>query len=107
MEATASDLHSYVICVNDRRYGDTRIRVPAKESWARDIVRISGGEEDLVMIGTLRIGELRREQSKMLLGLSSEAFKPLPTGYENKGTRLEAYKNYNEIDLDDSSDYSF
>ena len=107
VEATASDLHSYVICVNDRRYGDTRIRVPAKESWARDIVRISGGEEDLVMIGTLRIGELRREQSKMLLGLSSEAFKPLPTGYENKGTRLEAYKNYNEIDLDDSSDYSF
>ena len=107
VEATTSDLHSYVICVNDRIYGDTRIRVPAKESWARDIVRISGGEEDLVMIGTLRIGELRREQSKMLLGLSSEAFKPLPTGYENKGTRLEAYKDYNEIDFDDSSDYPF
>lgn len=107
VEATANDLHSYVICVNDRTYGDTRIRVPAKESWDRDVIRIIGGEEDLVMVGCLQIGKLRREQTKMLLGLPSKEFKPLPTGYENKGTRLEAYKDYNEIDFDDSSDYSF
>jgi hypothetical protein len=107
VEATASDLHSYVICVNDRIYGDTRIRVPAKESWARDIIRISGGEEDQVMIGCLRIGELRREQTRMLKGLPSREFKPLPTGYVDMGTQLDAYKDYDETDFDDSSDYPF
>jgi hypothetical protein len=107
VEATANDLHSYVICVNDRTYGDTRIRVPAKESWDRDVIRIIGGEEDLVMVGCLQIGKLRREQTKMLLGLPSKEFKPLPTGYKNKGSRLNAYKNFDETDFDDSSDYPF
>jgi len=104
VEATANDLHSYVICVNDRTYGDTRIRVPAKESWDRDVIRIIGGEEDLVMVGCLQIGKLRREQTKMLLGLPSKEFKPLPTGYKNKGSRLNAYKNFYETDLDDYFD---
>ena len=97
VEASASDLHAYVVCVNDRRYGDSRIRVPAKEPWARDVIRITGGDEDSVMIGCLRIRELRREQAKMLLGLPSKEFKPLPTGYVNNGSRLDAYKDDAEM----------
>jgi len=38
------------------------------------------------------------------LGLPSKEFKPLPTGYKNKGSRLNAYKNFYETDLDDYFD---
>ena len=44
IEAAAYDVHAYIIQCNNRKFGDTRIRIPAKKHFARDIVKIKGGE---------------------------------------------------------------
>ena len=48
IEAAAMDVHAYTTPVNNRKYGDSRVRSPAKESFRRDLTRIRGGENDYV-----------------------------------------------------------
>ena len=36
----ALDVHAYTILVNNRKYGDSRVRSPAKASFLRDIARV-------------------------------------------------------------------
>lgn len=43
VDASALDIHCFVALVNNREYGDSRIRVPYKEAWRRDSVRVKGG----------------------------------------------------------------
>lgn len=82
IEAAAYDVHAYIIQCNDRRYGDTRIRIPAKQHYDRDIVKIKGGEEDYFVIGKLDINKLRQFQSNMISPTGESAqFKPVPVGF--------------------------
>ena len=46
IESAALDVHAYTILVNNRKYGDSRVRSPAKESFLRDIARVRGGDND-------------------------------------------------------------
>jgi hypothetical protein len=62
IESAALDVHAYTILVNNRSYGDSRIRVPAK-NLNRDLARVRGGENDFVVAATLDIKELRAFQS--------------------------------------------
>ena len=49
VESAALDVHAYTILVNNRKYGDSRVRSPAKESFMREIARVRGGENDFVI----------------------------------------------------------
>lgn len=80
VEATANDLHAYVVQVNNRLYGDSRLRVAAKEDYLRDVVRVKGGAADYYVLGDIDYLGLRHEQRETLT--EHQKFKPLPIGYK-------------------------
>ena len=41
--------------------GDSRIRAPAKDSWARDVLRVKGGVTDYCVIGEIDV-QARNEE---------------------------------------------
>lgn len=83
IESAALDIHAYTILVNNRIYGDSRIRVPAKQSFNRDLARVRGGENDFVVAATLDLKELRAFQSRATRWTQdNDKFKPLPEGFE-------------------------
>lgn len=86
VESSAYDVHCFVVQANNRPYGDSRIRGPYKQRYARDVVRISGGISDQIVIGRLSYSELRRFQSRHSLNKNAR-FKPLPDGYDIEKTR--------------------
>jgi hypothetical protein len=45
IESAALDVHAYIAFVNNRAYGDSRVRCPAKEPHLRDLCRIRGGKD--------------------------------------------------------------
>ncbi|WP_417438952.1 reverse transcriptase domain-containing protein [Idiomarina sp.] len=79
VEATALDVHTYVIQVNDRKYGDSRVRSPAKERYQRDVLRVKGGIHDYCVTGEIDIQALREFQSSHRS--PSKPFKPVPDGF--------------------------
>lgn len=88
VEATANDVHCFVVQVNNREYGDSRIRIPAKDDWKRDVVRLQGGENDYAVVGELDVPELRMFQSHHRSATGQNAkFKPVPTGFQISATR--------------------
>ena len=85
VEASANDLHTFVMQVNNRLYGDTRLRAPYKESYMRDQVRVRGGELDYFVISTLKVKELRDFQRHHRS--PENPFKPVPTGFQMSKSR--------------------
>ena len=82
VEATAMDLHTYVVQCNDRAYGDSRIRCPAKKAHKRDLLRVRGGELDDFNVGTIPFDRLRRFQSSAIPPTGpGEDYKPTPPGF--------------------------
>jgi len=79
VEATALDIHTYVIQANDRKYGDSRVRAPAKERYKRDVLRVKGGIHDYCVTGEIDIQALREFQSSHRS--PSKPFKPVPDGF--------------------------
>lgn len=83
IEAAAYDVHAYIIQCNNRKYGDTRIRMPAKRHFERDIVKIKGGEEDYFVIGKIDVKRLRQFQSFNVSPTEDFVlFKPVPAGFK-------------------------
>lgn len=83
VESTAQTIHAFVIQVNNRKYGDSRLRSPAKQRYNRDIVRIKGGDHNYYVVGELPIEALRSFQRKANSDLGNDAlFKALPSGYD-------------------------
>lgn len=78
VESTASDLHAFVVQANNRRFGDSRIRAPAKEDYARDVVQVKGGVSDYYVLGEIDYMQLRKEQRGPI---KTACFKPVPTGF--------------------------
>jgi hypothetical protein len=74
------DVHCFVTLVNNRKYGDSRIRAPHKDHWRRDVVRVKGGTDDYFVIAELDIHSLREFQSNV--ESPSDPFKPIPDGYD-------------------------
>ncbi len=97
VESAANDVHCFIIQVNNREYGDSRIRVPAKDEWKRDVVRLQGGENDYAVVGKLDILELRMFQSHYRSAVGKNAkFKPVPTGFLISPSRSQNYSLYEE-----------
>lgn len=88
IESAALDVHAYTILVNNRKYGDSRVRSPAKESFLRDIARVRGGDNDFVVAATLDIGALRAFQSRAKRWPEeNDKFKPVPEGFRLLSSR--------------------
>ena len=86
VESAAYDLHAFVALCNSREYGDTRLRSPAKEEFARDIIRLKGGLSDYYAVGDINVRTLRSFQSAYRS--ADKPFKPTPTGFDiEKGRR--------------------
>lgn len=81
VESSALDIHAYIIQCNNRLYGDSRVRTPAKDSWKRDLIRVKGGEADYFVVGKLDVLNLRRFQSSYRSDKDGD-FKPVPDGFE-------------------------
>ncbi len=83
IKSAALDVHSYVILVNNRKYGDSRVRVPSKNSWMRDLARLRGGDNDYVVSVNIKYSDLRDFQSRAKRWASdSDKFKPTPEGFK-------------------------
>ncbi len=57
VESTSRDLHCYVAQVNTSKYGDSRITGPLN-SMFKDIVKIKGGNNNIILIGTIPLQKL-------------------------------------------------
>lgn len=89
IESAVLDIHAYTIFVNNRTFGDSRVRSPAKESFRRDLARIKGGENDFFVTLKIDIKKLRQFQSRAKRWPeNSDLFKPVPEGFTIRKTRL-------------------
>ncbi|EGR2301931.1 RNA-directed DNA polymerase [Vibrio parahaemolyticus] len=83
VESAALDVHSYIILANNRKYGDSRVRSPAKQSFKRDLARLKGGANDFFVTVRLDIKALREFQSRAKRWSSdNDLFKPVPEGFQ-------------------------
>lgn len=87
VESTAHDLHACVVQINNREYGDSRIRMPFERSYRRDVVQVKGGEQDFFVVASVDFAALREFQRKPTEG---SAFKPMPIGYKMSPYRKNA-----------------
>jgi hypothetical protein len=87
VEAAAHDLHAAIIQVNNRKYGDSRIRMPRLQSFERDVVRVKGGDDDFYVVSRLDFERLREFQRRPS---ESVDFKPLPIGFQMSELRRKA-----------------
>lgn len=88
VESAAHDVHTNVIQVNNRLYGDSRIRSPKDKDYERDNVRVKGGISDYYVIGEIEFDRLRKFQSEHLQTNGDVkdkelkgSYKPLPIGF--------------------------
>jgi len=65
VDAAGLDVHAYIALVNNRAYGDSRVRRPSKKSYERDICRIRGGLNDQLVIVEINPSRLRAQQSRV------------------------------------------
>ncbi len=63
VESCALDIHAYIALVNNRKYGDSRVRSPAQEGYKRDLAKLKGGESDFCVTVKLDIKKLREFQN--------------------------------------------
>ncbi len=101
IESSAHDIHTSVIQVNNRAYGDSRIRTPFKLEYKRDSVRVKGGLEDFYVIGDIDHHSLRRYQLEP--NMENPQYKPLPIGFKMSPFRrfsASIGKNINRIKQD-------
>lgn len=90
VESASLDVHAYVALVNNRRFGDSRVRVPEKTSYRRDLCRLRGGENEHVVVVKLDARKLREFQSRANRWPDGEdPFKPVPEGFAIKWYRKE------------------
>jgi len=83
VDSSSLDVHANIALVNNRMYGDSRVRTPAKQSHLRDTCRLRGGKNDHVVVVELRPYELRAFQSRANRWPDdSDRYKPVPEDFE-------------------------
>lgn len=82
VESASLDVHAYIALVNNRLFGDSRVRGPRKEARERDICRIRGGENEQLVVVKIDPRNLRAQQSRARRWPRGEdAYKPAPEGF--------------------------
>lgn len=94
VESAAHDVHTNVIQVNNRAYGDSRIRSPKEKDYERDNVRVKGGVSDYYVIGEIEFDKLRQFQTEHLAtdgdiknSELNKTYKPLPIDFKMSSIR--------------------
>lgn len=87
VEGTSHDTHSFVVQVNNRTYGDSRVRAPYRTDYKRDSVRVKGGLSDTYVIAEVNYMTLRKFQKKGVMTDESSEFKPVPIGFKMSNAR--------------------
>lgn len=83
VESASLDVHAHIALVNNRRYGDSRVRSPAKKDFMRDACRLRGGQNEHVVIVELDIVNLRAFQCReKRWPREDDQYKPVPEGYQ-------------------------
>lgn len=88
IEGASHDTHSFIVQVNNRKYGDSRVRAPYRADFKRDTVRVKGGVSDTYVIAEIKYGPLREFQKNGDMTDSDSEFKPVPVGFEMCKTRM-------------------
>lgn len=82
VDSACFDVHAYIALVNNRRYGDSRLRRPAKQSHLRDVCRVRGGLNDQLVVVEIDPAQLRAQQSRAKRWPKKvDAYKPAPEGF--------------------------
>lgn len=81
VEGAAHDIHTYIVQVNNRTYGDSRVRTPYRVSYKRDLVRLKGGIEDYFVIAEIDYLPLRDFQWNGDMTSKTSDYKPVPIGF--------------------------
>lgn len=83
IESSSRDLHCYFVQSNSADYGDNRIYRPTSSIYS-DILKIKGGENSTLLVGTIDIERIREFQTKEfeLQKDKGEIFKPTPPDYD-------------------------
>lgn len=87
VEGAAHDVHTFVVQVNNRKYGDSRVRAPYRIDYKRDSVRIKGGIADYFVLAKIDYGSLRSFQNKTARHTRNDEFKPVPIGFKMSKNR--------------------
>lgn len=83
-EATARDLHCYYVQANTSDFGDTRIVEPS-ETNKMNLVRVKGGENDIVLRYELDIRKLRAFQVQRLpYQMEDDSYKTTPPDFDHE-----------------------
>jgi hypothetical protein len=82
VEAASLDVHANIALVNNRRFGDSRVRSPAKEHYERDVCRLRGGMNEHVVVVEIDAHKLRAFQSRATRWPGKDdPYKPVPEGF--------------------------
>jgi len=82
VDSACFDVHAYIALVNNLRYGDSRLRRPAKQSHLRDVCRVRGGLNNQLVVVELNPTQLRAQQSRAKRWpKKNDAYKPAPEGF--------------------------
>lgn len=96
VEASALDVHAFIVQANNRKYGDSRVRAPVASTHQKDTLRMKGGMNDFFVIGKVEHLNLRKFQANALSGVkiggrkdaNALVFKPIPVGFNMSTERL-------------------
>ena len=98
IESLSRDLHCYCVQANMSEYGDSRITQPTKTE-KKDIVKIKGGDNDTVIVGTIDIHSLREFQIKEYnLQKEDKSFKFTSPNFNRSVVEAKIRNNFQEIE---------
>lgn len=93
VEASARDLHCYVVQANNAKYGDSRIASPSRTELM-NLLQIKGGINPAIVVSEIDIDSLRQFQRLgFTMQKENKKFKPTPAGYEKEAAIKRARRN--------------
>ncbi|MDE1207099.1 reverse transcriptase domain-containing protein [Tenacibaculum larymnensis] len=81
-ETISRDIHCYFVQANSSDFGDSRITKPSKTE-SKDILRLKGGENSVVLLGKIDIKKLREFQKTRISGQDTKVFKNTPPDFDH------------------------
>jgi len=82
-ESVSRDVHCAFIQSNSSQFGDSRITIP-KKTALKDILRLKGGINSIVLVGKLDIADLREFQSTLVQYQDTNKYKNTPPNFNHK-----------------------
>ena len=87
VETVSRDVHCYFVQANSSDFGDSRITAP-KKTEEKDILRLKGGENNVVLLGKIDVKKLREFQKTRVFGQDTNSFKNTPPDFNHDDIHL-------------------